>query len=180
MKFKLRVLIAFVLPFLAVTANAQVSCSPSVVPQMCKSVADFVNPLLDHTMLQGVRISVEIVSAAEFAKRRDQTQKEDGELGMRCGGCSPAYPGAPKYQEFVNVWDTNLLFLREKDGRGPFPSKVVASSEEFEGITFKDGKAVSDGHFAPDRISGFANFISGYYGGLEAAAMDGEVMPLKK
>jgi hypothetical protein len=161
-------------------AKAQVSCSPSVAPQMCKAVADFVNPLLNHTILQGVSISVELLSAEEFNKRRDQIQKEDGDLGMRCGGCSPAYPGAPKYQEFVNVWDTNLLFLREKDGRGPFPTKVVASSEEFEGVTIKDGKVVSDGHFAPDTISRFASFMSGYYGGLEAAAMDGEVLPLKK
>ena len=181
--------------FGTITANAQVACSPKVESSTCQAVADQWNALLDHVILRGASISVELLTPNEYAQRVVQIHKEDAALGMRCDGCPPAYSGAPKYQAFDNLWTDNILFLREREGRNPFPGKVLVSADVFADIaTDKNGQAVledfeddqgkgkrpvMDHKFHVEKASEILNFIAGYFQGMWASYGDSEVMPLK-
>jgi hypothetical protein len=170
----------FAIVSLLLTASAcrpQTSCSPSVPTNVCKAVADYTNTLLDHKVLAGTSLSLEVLAPDEFAKRLGRVNKEDEELGLRCGNCPAPYVGAPKYQRFENSWDSKVMFLRPQRTRDPFPKFIVVSTEEFEGIMpDKNGKIVSDGKFDLYNVFQFGRFIGAYYAGMRAVLLDAEVV----
>jgi hypothetical protein len=179
----------------AVDAAAQVACSPEVDPSACKTMASEWNVALDHMILRGRAISVELLTPAEYGQRVAQIHKEDDALGVRCGGCAPAYSAAPKYQAFDNLWTDDILFLRGPGDRNPFPSKVLVSIEVFADLaTDKNGqpvledfqneqgkgqRLVKDHKFHVEKTGGVLNFIVGYFEGMWASYSDFEVRPLK-
>jgi hypothetical protein len=179
----------------AVPANAQVACSPKVESSTCQAVASQWNGALDHMILRDAIISVEILTPGEYAQRVVQIHQEDAALGTQCVGCPPAYLGAPKYQVFDNLWTENILFLRERHGRNPFPGKILVSSDAFADIaTDKNGqpiledfendhgkgkRVVMDHKFHVGKANEILEFIAGYFSGLWASYADSEVVPLK-
>jgi len=181
--------------FGTITAKAQVACSPKVESSTCQEVASQWNAVLDHVILRGATISVELLTPNEYVQRVAQVHKEDATLGIRCGGCPPAYSGAPKYQAFDNAWTENIFFLRERDGRNPFPGKVLVSAdafadlaidknghpilEDFENDQGKGKRLVMDHKFHVGKMSEVLQFIAGYFQGMWASYADFEVLPLK-
>lgn len=179
----------------AVDLTAQVACSPEVDASACKTVAIDWDVISDNPALTGGTVSVELVTPAEYAARKAQIRKEDEALGMQCDGCPPSYVGAPKYQEFRNVWSDNILFLRAARSRTPFPSKVLVSMEVFADFaTDKNGlpmledfqneqgkgkRPVMDHKFHAEKTLQVLNFIGGYFAGMGGSFFDSEVVPLK-
>jgi hypothetical protein len=177
------------------TANAQVACSPKVESSTCQAVANRWNVALDHMILRGATISVELLAPSEYAQRTAQIRKEDAATGMQCSGCPPAYSGAPKYQAFDNLWTENILFLREPGSRHPFPGKVLVSVEAFANLaTDKNGqpiledfendqgkgkRPVMDHKFHLEKTREIISFIAGYFQGMSASYSDSEVNPVK-
>ena len=55
--------------FGTITADAQVACSPKVESSTCQTVASQWNAALDHMILRGATISVELLGPNEYAQR---------------------------------------------------------------------------------------------------------------
>ncbi|MGA7640081.1 MAG: hypothetical protein WCB00_24325 [Candidatus Acidiferrales bacterium] len=187
MRIKL-IIAMFALPLFASGAMGQVSCSPNVSKEMCVAVAEFMTPLLDHGVLHGVAIPMEIVTPAEYAKRlADMKEQEKRELDY-AGGLDKAALHTDQFSPYyrhtlTNLWSEDTTFFRDKPS-SPFVSAILVSSVEFEGveaytITEGAGKGTtgfrSNGRFEPKNVYSVGSFIMGYLCGTMGRMWDGGI-----
>src|SRR5271156_4421993 len=166
-------------------ATAQVSCSPNVSKAECAAVAQGLNLVVDHGVLRGVGIPVELVTPAEYKKRlADTKEQESRELGF-AGGLDNAASHPNQFSPYfrhslTNIWSDTTTFFRDKPN-SRFVSVILISTEAFEGVELypitegpgKGGSGVrSDGHFDRSKVDSVGSFIAGFLAGTMGTMFD--------
>jgi hypothetical protein len=161
---------AFLSPTMSV---AQVSCSPDVTAEMCKEVAINLSPLMDHGVLKGKAIPVELVTAKEYKKRMEDLQKDELAGDVRCTDCFSIV----RRHALYNNYSDNIAFLRESTAT-KLPQRVLISSDVFEAFSIQrdaNDKAVfkPNEKFELSSVSIAATFITGYIIGCYSQVLTG-------
>jgi hypothetical protein len=182
MKFAIAV---FVVLLFGSGVTAQVSCSPNVSKETCTSVAQDLNIVVDHGVLRGVAIPVELVTPAEYKKRLADTKEQESRELDYAGGIDKAATHPDQFSPFyrhtlANVWSDNITFFRNKPSTN-FVSAILISTEAFDGvetypITEGPGKGGSgvrgNGQFDSSKVYPVGSFIAGYVAGTVGTMFD--------
>ncbi len=192
----------------ALTTGAQVSCSALVPARTCKLVSELANEPLKN--LLKFPVSMEVLTPDEYNRRKAAIRSEDDSTGRAlCDprASSPPCPLTQKLQEFNMTWTDDMMFTRDRDGQGSFPSKIIASTNQFENMLFderdcpcldakgkngkdtvtnkygvvviKDGVPVLDGKTSIDKINEAIIFIQGYFSGLVSMDLSNDEVWIK-
>jgi hypothetical protein len=179
----------------ALTTGAQVSCSALVPAPTCKLVSELANGPLNN--LLKFPVPMEVLTPDEYSRRKTAIRSEDDSTGrVMCNpsASNPPCPITQKLQEFNMTWTDDMMFIRDRDSQGSFPSKIIVSTDQFENMLFdkrdcpcldakgkngkdtvtnkygivviKDGVPVLDGKTSIDKIEEAITFIQGYFSGL--------------
>jgi hypothetical protein len=177
------------------TTRAQVTCSALVPAQTCKVVSQLANGSLNRLLKSPV--TMEVLTPDEYSKHKSEIRNEDDSAGrLLCDPSAPKplCPRTQKLQEFYMTWTDDMMFTRDRDSQSSFPSKIIASTDQFENMLFdkkdcpclatkeKDGKDtltnkngtvvikggvfILDGKLSIDKINEAMCFIEGYFNGL--------------
>ena len=174
-------LIVAAILFVSPAVFAQVSCSSSVDPEICKAVSLFAPAL--------VKAPIEIITAAEYKTRLADMDEEEVRVTVNL------YPD--EKDEFKAQADTShfttyrkhvlnqkfnpaISYIRESPSSG-LVGRILVSEEAFQGFDLSKGKTdsngvldfPSNGKYDPLRVSEFVNFSVGYMQGTLSKEWDG-------
>jgi hypothetical protein len=154
---------------------------------MCADVAEFLNPIVDHgTPHHGIGIPVEIVTAAEYAKRLADTKEQEKRELAYAGRMDKAARSPDKFSPFfrhtlANSWSEDTTFFRSHPSSSSV-SAVLISSVAFEGFTLGPVdpktnviKTIPTGKYDSSLVANTVSFISGYLAGTMARVWDGSI-----
>ena len=169
----MRYTLLFALLVFPATSAAQVSCSPDVKVEVCKGVASNLSPLMDHGVLKGKAITVELVTAKEYKKRMEDLHKDEQAGDIRCADCFSIV----RRHALYNNYSDNIAFLRESTAT-KLPQRVLISSDVFEGFSIeRDAKDKvvfkPNGKFDISTVSIASIFITGYIVGCYSQVLTG-------
>lgn len=105
------------------------------------------------------------------------------------------------------TWTDDMMFIRDRDSQGSFPSKIIVSTDQFENMLFdkrdcpcldakgkngkdtvtnkygivviRDGVPVLDGKTSIDKINEAIIFIQGYFSGLVSMDLSNDEVWIK-
>jgi hypothetical protein len=128
---------------------------------------------MDHGVLKGKAIPVELVTAKEYKKRMEDLQKDELAGDIRCADCFSIV----RRHALYNNYSDNVTFLRESTAT-KLPQRVLISSDVFEGFSIErdaKDKAVfkPNGRFDISTVSITSSFITGYIIGCYSQILTG-------
>lgn len=189
-------LVLSVFALFATTASGQTRCSPKISPVECSVVADLMKPL-DHQVLPGVSIPVELVTPEEYEKQladyyEEGKRNDENILYPACKDTQSlkCYEAAREYFAAIPIagvthWRVNkarnwtgLSFIRNKP-TDPVPGKILISRDACLalGKTIPIPKTSNQVRFGPpefdaDTIFRLERYIAGYIDGVISGHFD--------
>lgn len=159
---------------------AQVSCSASVDPEICKAVSNYAS---------GIKAPIEIVTATEYKTRLAVLDEQEVRSTVN------SYPNdenelkASADTKIFTIYHKHVLrqdytpgisFLRDSPSAG-YVARILVSEEEFQGIDFSKPKVDAGGitHFPktgkyePTTVENFVTFSVGFMEGTHGTLFDG-------
>lgn len=141
------------------SVEAQVTCSPDVPQNICKSADVFFQTTTQHDPVR-----IEILTPSDFQKRRDQIAGESTRVDEKCSCFNFLHQ-----RLMSNTFDPDeIMLLRDKPGSAHV-SEVLISFEAFYGLdsskaTTSGGviRVAHNGVLDPSGMQAIAAYIEGY------------------
>lgn len=173
-------LIVAAILFASPAVFAQVSCSSSVDPEICKAVSLFAG---------SIKAPIEIVTAAEYKTRLADLDEEEVRVTVNLYSDERDDLKAAADTNHFTVYrkhilsqnfNTGISFIRESPSSGQV-GRILVSEEAFEGFDLSKGKTGSDGvlvapsngKFESARVVEFLYFSKGFMQGTRSTELDG-------